>query len=217
MTPTRLRSPLAILLAAALAGGCAAAAAGFKAIGPGSIPAQFVPPKEPTLVLVENDQAAAGAEADCDRVGRYISQEWKEHDVAPLVDFSALTQLRDRDPDAYRKMSIAAIGRATGAKQVLYVSLSEYGADYVIGGDESQWKAQAKVKIVDATTGQCRWPQDLGDGLPLNVNTDPKASDIEGDYYAARDAMNKTLADKISKLFYSWDPEFDDPGAYEGD
>jgi hypothetical protein len=193
-------------------GGCALLGAAVdKTSGPATIPAKFVPPKEPTLVLVENYRLAAGGDVDCDRLGRYISQDLTENKVVPLVDFSTLTLLRDKDPDAYRKMSIAAIGKAVGAKQVIYVSVNDYGADTPMGSDNVKLRASAKVKVVDSQTGESRWPQDLADGEALSAETEYKDRGTDTNDVAVRDDLNKSLAEKIGKLFHEWQPDSDQP------
>lgn len=203
---------LVILALLGLMGGCAVLGAAVdKTNGPAMIAAKYVPPKEPTLVLVENYRLAAGGDVDCDRLGRYISQDLTENKVVPLVDFGILTQLRDKDPDAYRKMTIADIGKAVGAKQVIYVSVNDYGADTPLGSDNVKLRAAAKVKVVDSQTGESRWPQDLADGESLSAETDYKERGTDANDLAVRDDLNKSLADKISKLFHDWQPDSDQP------
>jgi hypothetical protein len=184
--------------------------------GTPTVPAMYVPAKEPTLVLVENNLAIEGGEADCDRLGRYVSQDLKDNKVVPLVDFAPLILMRDRDPLAYSRMSIAELGRVSGAKQVIYVSVVQYGEDAPLGSDTVKFKAAVRVKVVDATTGASRWPADLAEGRPLTAETDykPTVNQPEG-VSAVRDDLNKTLADKISKLFHDWQEDTDQPEDYQ--
>jgi hypothetical protein len=198
-----------------LIAGCAAGYIANEVAGTPTVEAEYVPPKEPTLVLVENYSISAGPDVDCDRLGRLIEQDLTENKVVPLVDDAALSNLRDRDLDAYRKMSIAAIGQAIGAKQVIYVNVLEYGSDSPIGGDIVKWKARVKVKVVDTSTGASRWPLELAEGEPLEVETDYKESDHDSGSEIVRDTLNKNLADKVDKLFHSWQKEHDDPEDYE--
>jgi hypothetical protein len=200
-----------------LAAGCAGLGLVASDIaGTPTVPAMYVPPKEPTLVLVENNLAIEGGEADCDRLGRYVSQDLTNNKVVPLVDFEPLVLMRDRDPLAYSKMSIAALGRATGAKQVIYVSVVQYGEDAPLGSDSVKWKASVRVKVVDVATGASRWPADLAEGRPVTAETDYKATaeQVEGES-GVRDLLNKTLADKVSKLFHDWQQDTDQPEDYQ--
>ncbi|MGA2230017.1 MAG: hypothetical protein ABSH22_03745 [Tepidisphaeraceae bacterium] len=185
------------------------------AVGNSTVDAKYKPPKEPTLVLVENFRTAAGGDVDCDRVGRFLSSELTDHEVVPLVDFAKLTALRDGDPEGYRKMSVAAIGQAVGAKQVIYVSLNDFSSDSPIGGTFVKWKASVKVKVVDSATGASRWPVDLTDGEPLVAETDYKEADPDIGELAIRDELNKKLAEKIGNLFHSYQKDSDSAEDYQ--
>jgi hypothetical protein len=195
-------------------GGCGLSLLANDTAGTSTMPAEFVPPKEPTLVLVENYRSAAAGDADSDRLASLIGQELKDNKVAPLVDVAALADLRDRDLDAYRKMSVADIGRAVGAKQVVYVNVYDYSTEAPIAGDMVKWKASVKVKIVDSQTGALRWPQDLADGDPVNAETNYKEVDPEKGDILVRDQMNKLLAQKIGNLFHDWQKDADDGSDY---
>jgi hypothetical protein len=210
-------SILAMLALAAMSlSGCAAlGVAASDAAGTPSVPARWVPPREPTLVLVERNYAIAGGDPDCDRLERFINQDLKSHDVAPLVDFQPLATLRETDPDKFGRLSIAALGRMAGAKQVIYVSVLSYGSETPIGSPQAKWSASVKVKVVDATTGQSRWPLDLADGIPMQADSEYQARDETVAYGAVRDILNRNLADKIGKLFHSWEQEHDTAEGYE--
>jgi hypothetical protein len=205
-----------LLAAVLLVGGCAAfGVIGNELAGTPTVPAKYLPQSRPTLVLVENNLALEDGQADCDRLGRYVSQDLEANKVVPLVDFQPLALLRDRDPEAYSRMSIAALGRAAGAGQVIYVSVVQYGSDEPMGSGTVQWKAAVRVKVVDAGTGAALWPTDLADGQPLTAETDYKTPDVAEGVSAVRDELNKTLADKIGKLFHPWQREHDEPEDYE--
>jgi hypothetical protein len=210
---------MAVILAALslAACGCGAGLFAYDAVGPGQVPAKWVPPKEATLVLVENDRAAPGLDADCDRLGRFISDDLKTNKVAPLVDADPLVQMRERDSAAYDKMSIAALGRAVGAKQVIYVSVQEYGPDNPMGAgnDSIKWSADVRVRVVDSQSGASRWPQDLTDGLPVKAETEYKAKYGTASDITMRDDLNQKLAEKIGKLFHSYEPETETEEDYQ--
>jgi hypothetical protein len=131
------------------------------------------------------------------------------------VDFAKLTALRDADPEGYRKMSVAAIAQAVGAKQVIYVSLYDYNSDAPMGGTFVKWKASAKVKVVDAATGLSRWPVDLTDGEPLTAETDYKENEEGKGELAIRDELNRKLAEQIGNLFHSYQKGSDSAEDYQ--
>jgi|GEM_PF-839578 len=207
---------LALLAIAAILSGCQVlgAIAGAGA-GPSTVDAQYKPPQEPTLVLVENYSIASGGDVEGDRLGRYISEELTTNKVVPLVDYARLTQLRDQDHDAYRKMSVAQIGRAVGAKQVIYVNVGEYGPQTPGNGDLVNWKGSVKVKVVDATTGGSPWPSDQAAGEPVVAETHYKELDPEKGDVPVQEELNKMLGEKIGRFFHSWQKDRDGPEDYQ--
>jgi hypothetical protein len=198
-----------ILLLAGACGGCdALGALIYKTAGPTSVDAQFVLPKEPTLVLVENRRNPAEGEYDADEIARNIGDELKKHDVAPLVDADKLTRVRDANPDQFGAMAITALGRAVDAKQVVYVNLIESGIESDASDSSLHGKATARVRVVEVKTGQTLWPLDSNTGgielsveIPYSSRTDPVTVS------AMHNAMVSQLSGSIAKLFYTWHPE----------
>ena len=209
-----------LLFALAFLTGCAAFGVTANEIAGGNhlMPAKFVPPNEPTLVLVENDRMSGGGDPDCRRLAQFIGHDLEEHKVVPLVTDDALFRLRDSDPGAFARLSIAALGRAAGAKQIIYVSILTYEKDTPLGSDHIKWSASVRVKVVDAQTGESRWPLELSDGQPLSAETDFTQIQPNGagsDH--VRDNLNQVLAVDIGKLFHDWNREHDEAGDYPND
>jgi hypothetical protein len=75
------------------------------------------------LVLVENFRSGSTAELDADMLTRYLNDELTAHNIAPIIEFEQLATLRTDTTKNFREMSIDAIGRTLGAKQILYVDL----------------------------------------------------------------------------------------------
>jgi hypothetical protein len=214
--PTQCLLAAVLFLALATLPGCAIVGVVANDVGGNSmVPAQYIPPKEPTLVLVENFSVASGGDIDGDRLSHYVSDVLKQADIVPLVDYAGITRLREQDPMAYRHMSIAAIGQAVGAKQVIYVSVSEYSPTSSGGTDLVSWKGAVKVKVVDTQTGKSRWPEDLADGVPVSAETSFKETDPEKGDLLVRDELNQTLAKQIAKLFHEWEKDSDDAADYK--
>jgi len=65
-------------------------------------------------------------------------------------------QLRDSNGDEYNKMTIDGIGRAAGAKQVLYVQITYADVEHPTGSDQARGIMTARVRIVDSDTGETR-------------------------------------------------------------
>src|SRR5687768_5575617 len=98
----------AILL---LAGGCnLIGALAAKTAPPPSVPAQYVLPQRPTVVLVENYRLTSDMGVDADLLARQIESELKDHQKAPLVNSQAVSGLREQKGQKFRDMRIAEIG-----------------------------------------------------------------------------------------------------------
>jgi hypothetical protein len=176
-------------------------------VGEPPIPAQFEPPKDkPILVLVENYRSPDESRIDSDQITHEVGEELKHQAKLNIVSSEKIEELREEDAQAYRKMNIAAVGRAADAKVVIYVDLlvSAVSKDPSAGAIHAD--ATARVKVVDATTGKTLWPPDSSHGRELteSVEFDNNESDrVE----AMHTQMVQKLASKIAKLFYTWKPD----------
>jgi hypothetical protein len=106
-------------------------------------------------------------------------------------------------------MSIPAIAKAVGAKQVIYVDLIKSSIDVAEGEAMVRGSMDAAVRVVDAGTGQTRWPIDALQGWPINVQTPFLANDEKTNESDFRRRMHEVLAIKISHLFYDWLDDFE--------
>src|SRR5688500_2463269 len=178
-----------------------------KLVGPPPRPAQYVPAKEPMLVLVENYRNPSAAMLDAEQLARRLSDELAHHKIAPLVAPDRLEAVRGQ-PD-YAKMTIPAVGRAAGAKQVLYVNVRQYTVEGTVAGEMTKGKADMTVRVVDAKTGANRWPTDSSAGHAVTIQT-PWLRREEGVNEATlRDRMSRQAATYIVKLFRKHSAEED--------
>ena len=186
--------------------GClvAASAIHHKLVGPPPVPAQYVPQQEPMLVLVENYRASGNV--DGEMLARHLMSELEEHKVAPLVPLDALYALRTDKGDAYRKMSMAAIGRETGAKQVLYVDVQQSNIGAPPGSDLLKGRIAVQIRVVDVDTGVTRWPTEDTEGVPLAYETPLPRADVTTTEAMVRQHMHEEMAVRIGRLFYKWKP-----------
>ncbi|HEV2292770.1 MAG TPA: hypothetical protein VGR35_02880 [Tepidisphaeraceae bacterium] len=189
-----------------LAGCTVASALQYKFAGPPAVEARYVPAKEPMLVLVENYRSSSGAYSDAEMLARHLMLELKEHDVAPLVPLEKLYALRTGTGEAYRKMSMAAIGRETGAKQVLYVDVQQSAIGAPPGSDLLKGRIAVQVRIVDVATGATRWPAGATEGIPLAYETPLPRADVNTTEPMVRQRMHAAMAVRIARLFYKWKP-----------
>src|SRR5262249_7294049 len=138
---------LIALLLTPLMGGCGAVGvAAYKLSPPPTIEAQYVLPRVPTLVMVENYHDAAATRADAETLSRFIyedlraariesKEQHKQIELAPLVDWKKIYDLRSQEPDRFNTMKITDIGRELGAEQVIYVDLIYSEVQEMMGSD----------------------------------------------------------------------------------
>jgi hypothetical protein len=170
-----------------------------KLIGPPPVQAQYVPPREPMLVLVENYRNPSAAMLDARSLSLRIEGELRRHSIAPIVSADRLETVRS-DPN-YAKMTIPAVARAAGARQVLYVNVGTFSVDQTVGGDMLQGRTEMTVRIVSAATGATRWPTDNPTGHPLAIETPWLRAGADTTEPQLRDTMARQAAAYIGNLF----------------
>ena len=197
-----------VLSSSLLASGCTAASAlQYKLAGPPAVEPQYVPAKESMLVLVENYRASAAGQSDAEVLARHLVRELKTHDVAPLVPLDALYALQTNEGAAFRKMSMAAVGRKLGAKQVLYVDVQQSSIGAAPGSELLKGRIGVQVRVVDVGTGATRWPTEATEGIPLAYETPLPRADVNTTEAMVRQRMNAVMARNIARLFYKWKPQ----------
>jgi hypothetical protein len=191
------------LLLCAMAGGCAlVGAVADKVSGDPQVPAQYVPQKDITLVLVENYQNPSSAAIASEQLDRQIASDLIEHKVAPIVNPDRVSEVRLHNPQMFNKLDIAGIGRTFGARQVLYVDVRSFNIEDAIGGEMVKASAEARVRIVDAVTGRTLWPVESQAGYPVSLQT-PYIAIKEGvSESKVREEATRALGDRIAKLFF---------------
>lgn len=230
--PRFARLALAVLLPAlaGTAGGCAILGAiAYKTSGAPTIKAQYAPPKEPMVVFVQREQNPADASRASDRIARLVTDDLKAHNVGPMTDPGAVTDLQGRrtgssvwasrlDAAATRPTTqpqprtVAEVGRAVGASQVLYVDLVTFSVEPAMATEMVNGRIEARVRVVDAETGQTRWPTDTTQGYTVTAGTPYAKPGMPVDDATIREQMCLDLAAKVGRLFYDWKSEGADTG-----
>ena len=199
---------LGLSLAACCAGCNVFGAIAYKTMGPEAVPAAYVPPKE--LMLVHAEGRANDMQPFADQLAVMVANDLKLHHVAPLVDDTKLYALRSNKAAEFSKMIIPDVGRAVGAKQVVYIDLRECSFESNPGSDMFQGSVDARVRVVDVATGVTRWP-DIGGSQPFTAKTDYVRRDARETPLAVRNMMLEDLAGAISRKFYETKPESSKP------
>jgi hypothetical protein len=169
------------------------------------IHAVYVPVKtDPMLVLAENYQNPGANALESEQLARYVGQNLERKKVAPLINPTLAIDLRSKDPDAYRKMTITQIGQALGARQVLYIALLSDDLDTSQGSDYRRAEASARVRIIDVKTGQTRWPVQASAGYPVSTRTPVVKVANDDDEASLRRSAQARLGGDIARLFYKY-------------
>jgi hypothetical protein len=216
-------SVLSLAAAAALLllpAGCnvigAGAVVGEKIFGPAAVDPAYTLGPEPVLVLVENYRNPVGAMSDSEEVTYFIVKQLREN-LKPdkekdppkinVIDPDKLLEFQNAHPSEYAKMKIPQVGKALGAKQVLYVDLQVSGVDVTPGSELLRGRFSAVVKVVDVATGQSRWPNDIADGYAVGWESKPQRPGDRVYPAAVRERALRVGANRVARLFYKWKPE----------
>jgi hypothetical protein len=196
-----------LLLLAMAACGCALPGAlAYKFMGPPEIPAKYVFPKIPLLVLVENAHSGSIAIPEADALSAVIYEDLKEHKVAPLIDPARVHELRDRNPIGFGKMSITEVGRQLGAEQVLYVHVQQLDIESPTGADLVRLKISVKVKIVEIANARTIWPES-GDTESYNVESPWQRLDPGTTRSVLNHQVLRESGIEIARWFYPYQPD----------
>jgi hypothetical protein len=188
----------------ALTAGCGALGVPLHSFfGDPPIQAQFEPPKVPTLVLVENPRSPGDVQVDADQIAQQVCEELKTKAKLEIIDPDKVAKLREEDPRKYHAMFVADIGKAVGAKQVIYVDLLESTVTGDLTQTTIQAQAVAHVRVVDVTTGLAIWPASPPDGKELSSKMDFDSLDSTKAMAMHMDMLTQ-LSSRVSKLFYTW-------------
>ena len=201
-----LHPPFSILVLLSMSGCNILGPVSTIVAGPPSVPAVYVPAKERMLIVVENFQQPSESFADAEMLARTLREELTRLKVAPLVPMDEYYAMRTERAGEFRNMSIAGIGKALGAKQVLYVDLQQVSIDATPGSDQLRGTATVSLRIVDSETGRSRWPKDVAEGYPLSHEVTPRSENATNHNFV-RSATHRGLAQRIGRLFRKWSPE----------
>jgi hypothetical protein len=193
----------------AIPGCMAVGAIAYKVTPPPATPAVYKLPNENTLVLVENYRNPGVSDQDTERLGREIADQFKKHNIAPVVDPDKLFDYRSGKGSAFDQMTIAAIGRAMGADQVVYVDVVDYGGEWTLASDMLHPKATIRVRVVNVKTGDTAWPSEAARGYPMNIELQYAEIKDTTSAMDEQEAICQSTADHVAKLFYKHEEDED--------
>jgi TolB-like protein len=181
-----------------------------KVVGQPPVPPRYAPDKtRPMLVLVENFRNPDSGRMDAQRVTIHLAEELKRYRIAPVVSPDDAESLRGRTD--YRGMKVQDVGRAAGARQVLYVNLQPVKVENTVAGEMLKARTEMRVRVVDVDSGQTLWPHDTPEGQALVAESPWVRSPTGGreglPEPALRDQVARSAAHQIVKLFRKWSPD----------
>jgi hypothetical protein len=154
-------------LCLASAAGCAFMSYTARAIvGPEKVPALYEPIDQKTVIVVDDPSHQLTAVTLGDVIAAVIAREFTDNKViSDIVGTEAVNKLRAENKD-FDTWPVDRIGQAVGAKQVLYVLVSQFtlGSD---GGGYFKPAAAMRVKFIDATNGRRLFPVNDQTGQPV--------------------------------------------------
>jgi hypothetical protein len=202
-----LRAVVLLMAVALLGSGCALSAIAYKVMGPPPIPPRYkVPPTDPLLVLVENAHSSSSAIPEAEELARVIHDDLAEHKVAPMIEPSKVNELRDANPQAFAKMTIAQMGRALGAKQVLYVHVDQLDINSTDASQVVRLKIALKLKMVNVATATTVWPKS-GDTEPYDFESPFQRVTPGTSQSGLNHQILRESGVEISRWFYAYQPE----------
>lgn len=181
----------------------------YKTVGEADVPAQFELGNKPTVVLVENFKHAALANEDAELLSRLINARLIERKTFNIIGVEKVMQLKAEQPKAFREMTVAGIGRAVGAQQLIYVHLQSGGVSALGGGSVKKGEANVLVRVIDTQTGDTLYPVEIADGRSLSAETNP-ATDGTRSVDELRYKLYNDIARQTVRLFYKWKPDSSD-------
>jgi hypothetical protein len=156
--------------------------------------------------MVENYRSPDEMQLDGDQIAHEVADELKKDGKLDIVDPDKLVPMREEDASKFRAMNIQSVGKALGAKQVIYVDLVESEVRQDASAGAVNGTATARVKVVDCDTGNTLWPSDSSPGKEVSLSVPFDQMD-PAKAVSMHTEMLANLSSKIAKMFYSWKPD----------
>ena len=160
---------------------------------------------DPIVVFVEGMENPAEFEPIADEMAINLTRNLHAHNLAPVIDYRKMLDLRATE-SKIETMSVAAIGRRVGAKQVLYVNFKHAKVEIPPGHDIYTMDFDLRVSLVDVATGHTLWPPDSSGGYPLHPDMGMVRVEPEISLAGVRSQALQDLADQITRLFITYHP-----------
>lgn len=170
---------------------------------------EFEPDEDKPLLVLVDDSTLALDDPSLPTfvaalIGQQLVQEKAVKTVIPPEKIAAYAQQR---ADNFRRTPIDQVGRDLGAEQVIYVNLIKAGLNMEPGVVRPD--ATAKVRLIDAKTGQRLFPLNIPDGRTVNVAIKARPAtgeNMRGESTVIRRELAQRLARDVARLFHKYKP-----------
>lgn len=200
--------PVAVASLAILMAGCdLVGVVADKVAGARPVPPAHVPDKTKSMIVIaENYRDGTRNASDAQRLSSVVTQDFVIKTVAPMIPPERLQTLRDKDPAAYRKMSVLEIAKAVNAQQVLYIDMGAVGVGTQPGSDALKGVSNANVKLIDVASGTVIFPKDQDAGAPVAYESKlyPASREVTPDRVRGQAIVG--LGEQIGRLFHEYLP-----------
>lgn len=158
----------------------------------------------PTVVIAEKFDNPAEAVFDAEPLSRYITESLQGKTTATLIDSSKIYSLQAADRAKWRGMTIAQLGRAVNAEQIIYISIVSTSIDNAPGSDMIRGEGAVRVRVVDAATGGTLWPADEAAGYTILAQTRiRRRGENAVDEASVRSDLLRDLSSRVAQMFYT--------------
>lgn len=200
-----------LFLAAVLPGCNIVGPASYLVSGPSKIPAAYTLNPELTTVVFIDDPVSVLPSRDARlAVGQACEEQLlNEKYVKDMIQSRQVLQ-HLRSEKRTEPVSIAKVGKALGAKVVIYALVTRFGLSS--DGQSYSPTASIEVKVIDVETGNRLFPgpDAQRDSLTIEIAESGRpefSSRTRGELAQLEIAFAKRLGIRLARVFYEWIPE----------
>lgn len=171
------------------------------------VEAEFVLPKGPLLILVDDDQELIQPPLAKRRLVELLGEQLRENKVADRVTTNEELARIQQDEPKFDQRGAREVGRLAKADTVLWLSVKQFSVPDDLEIAVAPGTFSLMLKVIDATAEKREdvrlWPLDR-EGRLVSVTLTPNELHEAKTRTAVHDAMAAAMADKIARMFYEY-------------
>lgn len=202
---------LSLLVLCLLAGGCnIVAPIAMLVHGPPKVPAEHRLDRDRPVAVVIDDPDSVVPSLGYRRVMLAAVQEnlADRAKIREVVDGRDTMAVLQRD-SAQERMSLAEIGKAIGAEQIVWARVDSFGLAAPTG--EYRPNARLRVKVIDVAANRKAWPDEPPRGYALDVTMRVRPDYVPSsgpEQRAAMEELAEYTGRAVAELFYTVEKTF---------